>query len=56
MKFLERMFTAFLTRANPLSTMAKPRFMKNTSTPAKTTQMLSRMTCISIDDTSTPFE
>ena len=30
MKFLNRMFTVFFARQRPDSTMAKPRFMKNT--------------------------
>src|SRR3989338_7514529 len=31
MKFLDRMFVEFFTRQKPVSTHAKPRFMKNTS-------------------------
>jgi hypothetical protein len=44
MKFFDKMFTLFLARAKPLSTLAKPRFMKNTSIPVTRTQIVSRMT------------
>ncbi len=42
MKFLARMFTQFLARASPDSTIANPRFMKKTSMPAISTQTVSR--------------
>ncbi|ACI18758.1 hypothetical protein DICTH_0176 [Dictyoglomus thermophilum H-6-12] len=51
-KFLERIFTVFFTRANPDSTIAKPKFMKNTSIPVNKTQIVSRITLFSISFTS----
>src|SRR5688572_7766689 len=44
MKFLERMFTAFLARHMPDSTQAKPRFMKNTRKPVINTHTVSAAT------------
>ena len=44
MKFLARMFTVFFARHRPDSTMAKPRFMKNTRNPVSSTQKVSSMT------------
>src|SRR5688572_20012319 len=46
-KFLERILTQFFARQNPDSTQAKPRFMKNTSMPVKSTQMVSIATLMS---------
>src|SRR4026207_1773842 len=44
MKFFERMFTQFFARHMPDSTVAKPRFMKNTSMPVTSTQTVSAIT------------
>src|SRR6185437_9670726 len=44
MKFFERMLTQFFWRQKPDSTQAKPRFMKNTSIDAITTQTVSAIT------------
>src|SRR3989338_8777002 len=44
MKFLERMFVEFLTRQNPVSTHANPRFMKNTSIAVMSTHSVSATT------------
>src|SRR3989338_11141465 len=44
MKFFDRMFVEFLTRQNPVSTHAKPRFMKNTSIAVTNTQIVSSAT------------
>jgi hypothetical protein len=41
MKFFDSMFTQFFARANPLSTIAKPRFMKKTNIAARSTQIVS---------------
>ena len=38
MKFLARMWTAFLRRHRPASSVPKPAFMKNTSMPAISVQ------------------
>ena len=43
-KVFDKMFTQFFERANPLSNVAKLKFMKNTSMPVKTTQRVSRTT------------
>ena len=39
-KFFERMLTAFFARHMPVSTHAKPRFMKNTSMPVMRVQIV----------------
>jgi hypothetical protein len=44
MKFLARMFTAFLAWHSPVSSVAKPAFMKNTRQAATTTHKVSRAT------------
>ena len=44
MKFFARMFTVFFARHSPLSTIAKPVFMKNTSIAAIRTQTVSSPT------------
>ena len=41
MKFFARMFTAFLARHRPDSTMANPRFMKNTRNAVTKTHTVS---------------
>ena len=43
-RFFIMMLPTFLARVSPASTRAKPACMKNTRTPAMSTQMLSRMT------------
>ena len=46
MKFLARMLTAFLARHRPVSSVAKPAFMKNTSMPAIITHSVSSATLV----------
>ncbi len=41
MKFFAKILTQFLARHNPLSTMAKPAFIQNTSMPVNNTQTVS---------------
>ena len=48
MKFFARMLTAFLARQRPLSTSAKPAFMKNTRNAAIMVQTVSAMSFKSI--------
>src|SRR6188474_138632 len=43
MKFLDKMLTVFFARHMPDSTVAKPRFMKNTSMPVTMTHIVSAM-------------
>src|SRR3989338_2136091 len=54
MKFFDRMFVEFLTRQKPLSTHAKPRFMKKTSIAVTNTQIVSSatLTCGSMSASS----
>ncbi|HET6371131.1 MAG TPA: hypothetical protein VFG95_08035 [Nitrospiria bacterium] len=47
MKFFDRMFTVFLLRQKPDSTIANPRFMKKTSMAVTKVQMVSAITLAS---------
>ena len=47
-KFLDKIFTQFLARANPDSTHAKPAFIKNTSMAVTSTKIVSAATFRSI--------
>ncbi len=46
MKFLDRMLTVFFARQKPDSTVANPKFMKNTSIAVTSTQTVSAPTFI----------
>jgi len=51
-KFFDRMFTVFFYLAKPDSTAAKPRFIKNTSRAANTTQRVSTIIVVFIKHSS----
>jgi hypothetical protein len=51
MTFLERILTAFFALAKPDSTIANPRFMKNTGAPVRSTHIVS---IITFSDTERP--
>src|SRR4051812_33043456 len=50
MKFFDRIFTQFFARHIPDSTVANPRFMKNTSMPVTRTHTVSAITLSSAFD------
>ena len=55
MKFFARMLTVFLARHKPDSTMANPRFMKNTRNAVNSTQTVSTPTCRELFRSSSAF-